>query len=102
MVLPALRSDVLDDDAVHLVGDVVEAVDHLFQMIVDLGADDEGHRRRCLPVAPGTAPCMPLIVQLVGAAFDARDLLGRCVLIATAFVLIERSSGIASAPAARL
>ena len=36
---------VLDDDAVHHVGDVVEAVDHLLQMIVDLVADEEGQSR---------------------------------------------------------
>ena len=38
-----LPSDVLDDDAADLVGDVLEAVDHFLQMVVDLGADDEGH-----------------------------------------------------------
>src|SRR5918993_5081336 len=32
---------VLDDDAVHHIGDVVEAVDHLLQMVVDLVADEE-------------------------------------------------------------
>src|SRR5947209_17986594 len=36
--------DLLDHDRVDLVGDVVEAVGDLFQVIVDLGADDEIHR----------------------------------------------------------
>ena len=35
----------IDDDAMDAVGDVVEAVDHFFQMIIDLIAGDEGHRR---------------------------------------------------------
>src|ERR1039458_5446178 len=35
--------DMLDDDAVHDVGHVVETVHDLFQMIVDLVADEEGH-----------------------------------------------------------
>ena len=37
--------DLLDHDAADLVGDVLEAVDDLFEMVVDLGADDESHRR---------------------------------------------------------
>src|ERR1019366_1001245 len=35
--------NMLDDDAVHDVGYVVETVHDLFQMIVDLVADEEGH-----------------------------------------------------------
>ncbi len=35
---------VLDDDAVHDVGNVIEAVHDFFQMVVDLVADEEGHR----------------------------------------------------------
>src|ERR1051325_4968497 len=40
----ALRreSDVLDDDTVHYVGDVIETVNHLFEMVVHLVADVEG------------------------------------------------------------
>ena len=43
MSVPASPSDVLDDDAVDLVRDVLEPVDDLFQVVVDLVADDEGH-----------------------------------------------------------
>src|SRR5690242_7997103 len=38
------RSDLFDHDRVDLVGDIIEAVGNLFQVIVDLGADDEVHR----------------------------------------------------------
>ncbi len=38
------RQSVVDHDAADLVGDVLEAVDHLFQVVVDFAADDEGHR----------------------------------------------------------
>ena len=39
---PALY--LFDHDAIDLIGDVVEAVGDLFEMLVDLGADDEIHR----------------------------------------------------------
>src|SRR5450755_2586484 len=35
---------VFDDDAVHDVGNVIEAVHDFFQVVVDLVADEEGHR----------------------------------------------------------
>ena len=34
----------LDDNAADLVGDVIEAIGHLLEMIVDFGSDDEIHR----------------------------------------------------------
>ena len=36
-------SQLIDDEGVDLVRHVLEPVDHLLQVIVDLGADDEGH-----------------------------------------------------------
>src|SRR5687767_8569231 len=39
-----LPSYVIEDDALQLVGDVVEAVDHLLQMIVDFVSGDVVHR----------------------------------------------------------
>src|ERR1043166_411294 len=65
--------DVLDDDAVHHVRDVVEAVDDLLQMIVNLVADDEGE-----PARVGGRLAVELvqagIVHLVGLALQAGDL----------------------------
>ena len=48
------RSELLDQDAADAVGDILEAVDHLLQVVEDVGADDEVHR----PVLAGlrTAP----------------------------------------------
>src|SRR5712691_394017 len=67
-------SDVIDHDALNFVGDVVEAVDHLFQVVVDLVAGDESHGiARPLRLEKLSEP---EIVQVVGAAFDLRDLLG--------------------------
>src|ERR1051325_2669957 len=39
----SIASHLLDNDAADAVGDVLEAVHHLFQMIVDLDADDVVH-----------------------------------------------------------
>src|SRR6266567_2116046 len=68
------RSHVIEDDAVDLVGYVVEAVDHFFQMVVDLVADDERHRigsRVGAVELPQAA-----VVNVVGAALDLGDALG--------------------------
>src|SRR6266567_3525943 len=68
------RSHVIEDDAVDLVGYVVEAVDHFFQMVVDLVADDERHRigsRVGAVELPQAA-----VVDVVGAALDLGDALG--------------------------
>src|SRR5712691_5638515 len=66
-------SDVLDHDAADLIAHVVEAIDHLFQMVVDLDADEERHGVRGLVSAVENQ--QHGIVQLVGAAFDLRKLL---------------------------
>ena len=64
-----------DDNAVHDIGYVVEAVDDFFEMIVDLIADEKRHRIRFgfrqieLPKAD--------IVQFVGAAFERGNLRGQ-------------------------
>ncbi len=70
----ALPYTLFDHDAVDLVGDVVEAVRNLFEMLVDLGADDEIH---------GVGVAMlekqflqPDIVEVVDAALQLADLLG--------------------------
>src|SRR5262245_61544418 len=69
--IPAgLGSDVLDDDAVHHVGDVVEPVDHLFQVVVDLIADEEAER---VAAGGGVTPVEVLqavVVHLVGLALQ--------------------------------
>src|SRR6185436_7913786 len=64
---------VLDDDAVHHVGDVVEAVDHLFQMAVDLVADEEREPVAALGIDQ-IKLVQPQVVHLVGAAFERRNL----------------------------
>src|SRR5256884_9062527 len=68
------RSHVIEDDAVDLVSHVVEAVDHFFQMAVDLVADDERHRigRRMSAIEVAQAA----VVDVVGTALDLRDALG--------------------------
>src|SRR5262245_36611878 len=71
---PPRGSNVLDHDALDLVRHVVEAVDHLLEMIVDLVADEEGDRvgSRVLLIEP----LQPGVVHLVGAALDLGDFLG--------------------------
>ena len=70
---PAHSSHVLEHDAVHLVADVVEAVDHLLEMVVDLDADEERHRvRRQVGLVELVQSD---VVQLVGAPFELRNLL---------------------------
>ena len=46
----------LDENAIDAVGHILEAVDHLFQVVVDLGPDDEGQ---------GVAAAVPALVGLV-------------------------------------
>src|SRR3954469_12262506 len=60
--------EVLDQHAADLAGHVFEAVDPLFQVIVDLGADDVGHRvlaRRALVERLDTG-----VVEGVGLVFE--------------------------------
>jgi hypothetical protein len=71
------RSSVVDDQPVDLVGDILEAVDHLFEVAVDLAGDEEAHRGglgmglECLGEAR--------VVDLVGLAFEAHEALGQLV-----------------------
>ena len=68
-------SDVLDHDAADLVGDILEAVDDFLQLAVDFAADRLGHG---IALAVALEKVLEArVVQLVGAAFDARDLLGK-------------------------
>ena len=61
----------LDDDAVHDVGHVVETVDDLLQMVVDLVADEEGERDP--PCALGAVEFAQAdVVQVVGVALELR------------------------------
>src|SRR5207248_5312317 len=66
---------VLDDDAVHHVGDVVEAIDDLLEMVVDFVTDEEVE-----PASTGDAGAeqsvQALVMHLVGLAFQRRDLRG--------------------------
>src|SRR5690349_16778557 len=63
---PALY--LLDDDAVDLVGNVVEAIGDLFQVIIDLDANDEVH---CIGVAVLQEKLLQAdIVQIVDPAFQ--------------------------------
>ena len=39
-------SNVLDDDTVHHVGNVVETIHHLFEVVIDFVANDKTHRVR--------------------------------------------------------
>src|SRR5947209_10586528 len=57
----APRSNVVDHDAVDLVGDVVEAIDHRLEMIIDLVADHIG---------PGIAVPVPPVKLLAAGVVD--------------------------------
>src|SRR6188474_191084 len=64
---------VLDDDAMHHVGDVIKSVDHLLKVVVNLVADEKRQ--------PVTACCIravkivqALVVHLVGLTFQRRNL----------------------------
>src|SRR5579864_5668588 len=70
---PPRRSQVLQEDAADAVGDVLEAVDHLFQVVVDVGADDEVHRLR---LAGLEKRLHAGVVDLVGPVLDAGHGLG--------------------------
>src|SRR5437868_8214349 len=69
---PALY--LLDDDAVDLVGDVIEAIGDLFQMVVDFGADDVVHRVGGAMLEEQLLQAD--VVQVVDAAFQLAKLLG--------------------------
>src|ERR1051325_7218076 len=69
---PALY--LLDDDAVDFVGDVIEAIGDLFEMVVDFGADDVIHG---VGVAVLEEQLLQAdVVQVVDAAFQLAELLG--------------------------
>src|SRR5436190_16423982 len=67
---------VINNECADLVRHVLQAVDHLLEMIVDLGPDDEAHRIAffiTLPVSKEQR-LAALIVKLVGTVFDRNDL----------------------------
>ena len=59
------------------VGDILEPVHHLFQLVVDLARGDEGQRR----IRPGLAEQRvdAGIVDVIGLALDLADLLAEQV-----------------------
>src|SRR6478672_6453661 len=61
--------EMLDQHAADLVGDVLEAVDDLFQVVVDLGADDIGHRVG--PGGPAVERLDARVVEGVGLVLQA-------------------------------
>src|SRR5262245_37492374 len=69
-------SQLIDDDRIDLVGDVFEAVDDLFEMIVQLRADDEFHRIALLTVRPRSEKQRldALVADVVGLLLDHDDL----------------------------
>src|SRR5690348_8049238 len=68
-------SDVIDHDALQLVGDIVEPIDHLLEVVVDLVSGDEGHG---IGGALGLEQLLEAdVVQVVGPALDLGDLLGQ-------------------------
>src|SRR6476620_2158801 len=66
-------SYVIENDALQLVGNVVEAIHDLFQVIVDLVAGDVVHR---LGFGAGIEILQPPLMHLVGLSFEMRNLLG--------------------------
>src|SRR4051794_10902651 len=68
-----LPSYVIENDALQLVGNVVEPVDHLFQVIVDLVADDVVHRLR---LGARIKIFQTALVHVVGFALKLGDLFG--------------------------
>src|SRR4051812_14760764 len=69
---PALN--LFDHDRVDLVGDVVEAIRHLLQMVIDLRADDEVHRIRIAMLEKQLLQAD--VVEIVHAPFKLGHLLG--------------------------
>src|SRR3954470_3516946 len=72
---------VLDDDAVHHVGDVIEAIDDFLEMVINLIADEEVE-----PAATGSTGAEQLVqafvVHLVSFAFQCRNLRGEVADVA--------------------
>ena len=67
--------NVLDDNAVHDIGNVVEPIDDLFQMIVDLVADVELEPASSdIGLIPGL---QAELVQVVSLSCEFRDLFGQ-------------------------
>jgi hypothetical protein len=71
---------VIGDECVDLVRDILEAVHHLFKMIVEFCPDDEVHRiaRVSFPIGKEQR-LAALIVELVCLLLDANDLLSQAV-----------------------
>src|SRR6185312_14656506 len=67
-------SDVLDDDAVHDVGHVVEPVNDLLEMVVDFVADEKRHRAAFdVGLVEGLEAA---VMQVIRLAFDPGNLFG--------------------------
>ena len=62
----------LDDDALNLVGDVIESVHRILQMLVDLAAANELERVPAFDLL--IEQFQAAVVGVVGVPFDARDL----------------------------
>jgi hypothetical protein len=63
---------VLDNNSLNLVTDIIEAINSIFQMLVDLTAANELHR--ILPFDFLIEQLKASIIGVVGIAFDARNL----------------------------
>src|SRR4051812_48408818 len=80
MTSMARRSKMIGDDGIDLVRDVLEAVDHLFQAVVELRADDEIHGAEIAAVAGAPIEiAAALVIELVGLLLDPDHLSGELV-----------------------
>src|SRR6187200_886325 len=70
----AARSGVVDDDAVDLVGDVLERVDDAFEVLVDLALDQQP--QRVAPAMVGHRLPEPGPMDFVGVPLDPHQSLG--------------------------
>ena len=85
-------SKVIDDKCIDLVRDVLETVNHLLQVIVQFGPDDEAHRSALrVPLPIGEKQRLAtLIVKMIGLLLDADDLLGENVeVIGACAILVD-------------
>src|SRR6187399_1443507 len=73
----AARSGVVDDDAVDLVGDVLERVDDALEMLVDLALDHEAQRVGAAVVLERLAQAVGM--DRVGMPLYAHEALGQLV-----------------------
>src|SRR6202012_93961 len=67
--IASIGLEMLEQDAADAVGDVLEAVDHLLQVVVEIGADDEVHRPVLALLEQGLHAG---VVDLVRSVLDAR------------------------------